>query len=62
MSSPKVSTPAVRKALKLAAETGKPIAGYELTPEGTIRVMFATAPESDADAALAAWQRRQGHG
>jgi len=56
------SAPEVRKALKLAAETGRPLASYEVTPEGGIRIIFATKSESDADAALAAWQRGSGSG
>jgi len=55
-------TAKVRKALKLAAEIGRPLAGYDVAPDGTIRVHFATAEASDADAALAAWMRGQADG
>jgi hypothetical protein len=56
------SAPAVRKALKLAKETGLPLAGWRVTPDGAIEVQFATKAESDADAALSAWQRKTGNG
>jgi hypothetical protein len=56
------SVPDVRKALKLATEMGLPLAGYEITPEGGLRVHFATGAASSADAALSAWQRGRGDG
>lgn len=56
------SAPEVRKALKLAAETGLPLAGYRVAPDGAIEVQFAAKSESDADAALSAWQRKVSNG
>lgn len=56
------SAPQVRKALKLATETGLPLAGYRVAPDGSIEVQFATKAETDADAALARWTRGAGNG
>lgn len=50
----------IQRAIKPAVDLGLPVLGYEITKDGTIVVHTASAAESDADAALGAWER--GHG
>lgn len=46
----------IRRALKAAAETGRPITGYEVTPDGRIMVQVADAA---AETPLDTWLREQ---
>lgn len=59
----KVPVTQVKKALKIAHDMGIQTSGYEITPEGGLRVLFATGSNNNgADAALAAWQQGRNDG
>ncbi|MDO5613622.1 MAG: hypothetical protein Q4G14_10340 [Paracoccus sp. (in: a-proteobacteria)] len=49
------SAPKVRKAIKLAQDMGLPVTGFEVLPDGGVRVQTALEKKNDADAALDAW-------
>jgi len=49
----------VVRAVKAARTTGLPVGGFELTPEGTIRVMFLSAPDSEPANDFDRWQAKR---
>lgn len=55
----KFSTPIAKKMIKVAQDMGLPVSGYEVLPDGTIRILTAPEKQNDADAALDQWMRSQ---
>lgn len=49
--------PALKKAIKVAQDMGLSVMGYEITPEGAIKVSTASAQTDSADAALNSFMR-----
>ncbi|WP_162300820.1 hypothetical protein [Alkalilacustris brevis] len=47
----------IERVLETARRTGLPISGFTIEPGKIIKVQFAGAVESEADAALDRWQR-----
>ena len=52
----------VKRAIRAAQSEGLPVTGFEITPEGGLRIMTAAAATNSADAALAAWQQGRSDG
>lgn len=52
-------TPVAKKAIKVAQDMGLTVTGFEACPDGTVRVLTAAEPVTDADAALERWLRSQ---
>ena len=55
------SSPAVKKAIKVAQDMGLPVSGFELLSDGTIRILTGQDSRDPADAALEQWMKSQ-HG
>lgn len=51
------SAPKVKKAIKLAQELGLTVAGFEVLPDGGVRILTTQAQQDAADAALDGWMR-----
>lgn len=52
--------PDLKKAIKAAQDMGLAVTGYEITPEGGLRVMTGTEEKNDADAELEKWRKSHG--
>lgn len=52
----------VKRAIKAAQDMGLAVVGYEIGPNGEIRVQTGTEVKNDADAALSQWMKSHGKG
>lgn len=51
------NAPALKKAIKVAQDMGLSVMGYEITPEGGIKVSTASEQTNSAEAALNSFMR-----